>query len=177
MLNARPMSKTRLAMVLLMGALSLLVTSCGEEPPPEGYELRMRFVAADPSVFQSVRVQFEPQGDQRFMMVEPMSYADGAIDLQIESDGVLTMTLDGGYVAANSTPDGTGAFVFPLEVWTGDLQPRAMAPGMRVVVNRADMAIAEGFRFLPEWPLPLGGNVQFPVNCRADAASAGLCAP
>ncbi|MFK7984541.1 MAG: hypothetical protein AB8I08_00795 [Sandaracinaceae bacterium] len=162
-------------MMIFAAALALMATSCSEEPPPDGYELRMRFVSTDPAVFQNLRVQFEPEGDQRFMMVEPMDYAGGAIDLQVEADGVLVMTIDGAYVSANSTPDGTGAFLFPLEIWTGDLQPRSTPPGVRVVATRADEAIAEGFRFLPEWPLPLGEGIQFPVNCRADAANRGLC--
>lgn len=168
----------RAAMGLCLALLAGLGTSCSEEPPPEGFELRMRFVATDPVVFQSVSVRFEPQGTgEQFMMVEPMSYADGAIDLEVASDGVLVMTLDGQYVANNATPDGTGAFVFPLEVWTADRQPRSAPPGVRVVVTRANETIAEGYRFLAEWPLPLGGNLQFPVNCRMEAANRGLCNP
>lgn len=166
----------RVATMVLGCALAMLATSCGEPPPVDGYELRMRFVSTDPAVFQNLRVQFEPEGTgERFMMIEPMDFAGGAIDLQVEADGVLVMTIDGAYVSANSTPDGTGAFIFPLEVWTADLQPRTSPPGVRVVATRADEAIAEGFRFLPTWPLPLGESIQFPVNCRADAANRGLC--
>ena len=170
------MSKACRGLVSLLALLAL--SSCGEEPPPEGYELRMRFISLDPSVLENLRLTFTPRGtSERFTMVEPMSYEGGAITLEVATDGVTELTIDGAYVAAHSTPDGTGAFQFPLEIWSSDLQPRAMPPGVLVVGNRAGEAIAEGYLFLPEWPVPLGENALIPVTCKADAASRGLCQP
>lgn len=149
--------------------LALLSTaSCGgEEPPPEGYTLRLRFTSLDPVVLENVRVSFQPQGpDERFMFVEPMSYADGAIDLTVEDDGTLTMLLDGAHVAENALEQPDASYIYDLEVYTEDETPRSPAPGVRVVGNRAGERIAEGFLFLPQWPLPLGQSTIVQVPCR-----------
>ncbi len=147
---------------------SLLCASCGgEEPPPEGYHLELRFVSVDPSVFSEVQVRFEPDGMEQFTFVEPMSFEDGAIRLSVDSmDGTLLLTLDGAHVNQRAVDQGDGSSVYDLEVWSNDGVMRTRAPSVRVVGLRGTEQIAEGFLFLPQWPLPLGQISRINVACR-----------
>jgi len=153
----------------IVASLLGLVTSCGgEEPPPEGYHLELRFVAVDPSVLDQLQVRFEPQGTgEQFMVIEPMSFEDGAINLSVDSaDGSLLMTLDGLHVSQRAVDQGDGSSIYDLEVWSNDERAHMPAPSVRVVGLRGGEQIAEGFLFLPQWPLPLGQVSRITVQCR-----------
>ncbi|MCB9597139.1 MAG: hypothetical protein H6719_30730 [Sandaracinaceae bacterium] len=162
----------------LLGAMCLLlVTSCGgEEPPPEGFHLELRLVSVAPSVLDSVQIRFEPQGtDEMFMLVEPMSYESGAISIAADADGTLLMTISGSHITQFATDDGMGGFLYDLELWSNDMRARNPAPSVRVVGLRGGEQIAEGFLFLPQWPLPLGQRSRVTVQCRM--AVADRCVP
>jgi len=163
--------------VIAFALFALLGTaSCGEEPPPEGFTLRLRFTSLDPSVIETVRISFQPQGtDERFMFVEPMSYADGAIQLVVEDDGTLTLTIDGEHVEALAEMQGDGSYTYDLEIYSDDETPRMTPPGVRVVVTRAGESIAQQFRYLMQWPLPLGQTLILQVPC--DDAALDRCTP
>lgn len=150
---------------------------CGEEPPPEGFEIQLRFVSLDPVVLDNLRVQFIPDDTQRFMFVEPMSFEDGRVGLEVAADGVVILTLNGQLVAERSVPQGDGSFIYTLEVWTPDTRVRNPAPAVRVTANRDLEVIGEGFLYLPSWPLELGANVLLPVSCTSSAVTRGLCRP
>jgi len=152
----------------ILTTFAALATSCGgEEPPPEGYHLELRMVALDPSVLDELQIRFEPQGtDEQFMIIEPMSYADGAINISTEPDGRLLMTISGAHVNQFAVDNGDGMPTYDLEVWSDDDRPRTPAPSVRVVGLRGGEAIAEGFLFLPQWPLPLGQVSRISVQCR-----------
>ena len=65
-------------------------------------------------------------------------------------------------------------FIFDLEVWTPeDQMERRPPPFVTVNVERAGEVIAMGDSFLANWPLPLGGQVEIEVPCRA----ADRCTP
>jgi hypothetical protein len=168
---------TRRAVPLALALLALFGTaSCGSEPPPEGFTLRLRFTSLNPSVIESVRVSFQPQGtNERFMSIEPMSYADGAIDLTVETDGTLSLTIDGAHVAALAEMQGDASYTYDLEVYSDDATPRMPPPGVRVVVSRAGESIAQGFKFLTQWPLPLGQTETVTVPC--DTGALDRCVP
>lgn len=143
--------------------------SCSE-PPPEGFTLRLRFTSINPSAIDEVRVSFQPRGDnEAFDLVEPMSYADGAINLVVNADGTLTLTLDGAHVALTGERQPDNSFTYDLEVYTEDMKRRVPPPGVRVVVTQDGESIAQGFRYLPEWPLPLGQLETIMVPCDSGA--------
>ena len=161
------MHRTLIATTISMALLGLLTSCGGEEPPPEGYHLQLRFVSVDPSVFDQVQVRFDPDGDEQFMVIEPMSFEDGAINLSVDTaDGTLLMTLDGPHVNQRSVAQGDGSSIYDLEVWSNDERMRSPAPSVRVVGLRGGEQIAEGFLFLPQWPLPLGQVSLISVTCR-----------
>lgn len=156
-------------MTLVLASVLALGASCGgEEPPPEGFHLMLHLTAIDPSVLDDLRVNFEPQGTgERFMDVEPMSYEDGAINVTVEPDGVLVITLAGAHVAAQATDDnGDGSYLYDLEIWTADERVRMPAPTVRVIGNRGGEQIAEGFLRLVAWPPPLRQRSTIEVACR-----------
>lgn len=155
----------------------LALNGCGEEPPPEGFEIQLRFVSLDPVVLDNVRVQFIPEDTQRFMFVEPMSFEDGRVGLEVAADGVVILTLNGQLVAERSVPQGDGSSIYTLEVWTTDTRVRDPAPSVRVTANRDLEVIGEGFLYLPSWPVELGENVLLPVSCTASAVTRGVCRP
>ena len=156
----RAINSLILASVLAFGA------SCGgEEPPPEGFHLFLRFTSLDPSVLDDVAVNFEPQGGGRFMAIEPISYEDGAISMQVAPDGVLEMSIQGSHIAANAE-EMDGAYIYDLEIWSMDEEMIPTAPSVRVVGHRGGEDIAEGFLFLVRWPLPLGASSTVQVPCR-----------
>lgn len=159
-----------------VAALFVLLASCGgEPPPPEGFHLEIRLVSVAPSVLDSVQLRFEPQMDAQFTAIEPMSYEDGAIGVSVDADGNLLMTISGSHIATFATDDGMGAFIYDLELWSMDERARSPAPGVRVVGLRGGEQIADGFVFLPAWPLPLGQRSRVTVNCRS--AVADRCVP
>ena len=164
LISTRSIYATVLAAMLATVAL----TSCGgEEPPPEGFHLKIRFTSLDPNVIDNVRVTFDPMGtDQTFMFVEPMSYADGKITTAVDGDGVMVITIDGMYLASVGEVQGDGSFIFDLEVWSDDEVVRMPAPFVRVSATRGAETIAQGDSFLPAWPLPLGAEVLIQVPCR-----------
>ena len=152
---------------LAFTALLSLGASCGGEPPPEGFYLQLRLLNVDPQVLERVEVRFEPQGmDEQFMAITPMSYEDGAIGLRVEPDGRLVVTVDGAHVARFATPDAEGAYLYDLELYSDDERPRTPAPSVRAVGLRSGEPIAEGFLFLPQWPLPLGQRSRLTLQCR-----------
>ncbi len=159
----RTMIRTSAAFVI-----ALFAASCaGEEPPPEGFHLELRLVSVAPSVLETVQVRFEPQGaGETFTAIEPMSFEDGAIALSVEPDGRLLVTIDGAHINQFAVDDGMGGFIYDLELWSDDEMGRAPAPSVRVVGLRGGEAIAEGFLFLPQWPLPLGQRSRVTVQCR-----------
>lgn len=167
------MKMTLRAALLAVAMLSMV--SCTSAPADPGFELRLRLVSLDPAVLDSLRLTFNPDSGQSFMMVEPMSFEDGAVNLEVAADGVVVITIAGAHVASLAESQGDGSFIFPFEVWTADETRRAPAPSVRVVGVRGSEAIAEGFLFLPEWPVPLGDSVLIPVTCLADPGSRGLC--
>ena len=157
---------------LLTAALATLTAlgagSCGGDPPPDGFELRLRFLSLDPVALDSVRLTFSPADPQTFMMIEPVSYEGGAIDLRVESDGVLVMVIAGSHIADFAVDQGDGSHIFTLELFSDDTVMRSPTPGVRVVGIRAGEPIAEGVKFLPQWPLQRGGSDLIPVPCTAD---------
>jgi hypothetical protein len=158
---------TVFARIVAAAVVALALSSCGAEPPPEGFHLKIRFTSLDPNVLDSVRVTFDPMGtDQVFMFVEPMSYADGKITTAVDADGVLVLTIDGPYLASVGEVQGDGSFIFDLEVWSDDERVRMPAPFVRVLATRGAENIAQGDSFLPAWPLPLGSEVLVQVPCR-----------
>ncbi|GAB5542345.1 MAG: hypothetical protein SangKO_021050 [Sandaracinaceae bacterium] len=165
----------RTLIAIATAAASLLVSCGGEAPPPEGFHMRLRFMSADPAVFETVTVRIDPNGaDERFMFVEPMTYADGNIRLEIDGEGAAILELDGPYVASLAENEGGLNFIFDLEVWTPeDQMERRPPPFVTVNVERAGEVIAMGDSFLANWPLPLGGQVEIEVPCRA----ADRCTP
>lgn len=164
---------------LLCASVLAFGASCGgEEPPPEGFHLILRLTSIDPSVLDELTVAFEPQvaAGERFMSIEPISYADGAINLEVEPDGVLVMSLTGPHVAAFVTDeDGDGALEYDLEIWSMDEQPRTPPPSVRVNGTRGGESIAQGFLYLPAWPLPNGNRSIVQVPCRP--AVSDRCVP
>jgi len=157
-----------LTLAPLLAAVLTLATSCGDDtpPPPEGFHLNLRFTSVDPTVLDRVEVVFETQTDgEQFMAVEPMSYADGAITLEVDTDRII-MTISGSNITAFAEDQGDGSFVYDLEVFSDDDTPRAPAPSVRVIGVRGGEVIAEGFLFLPQWPLPLGQTSVVNIPCR-----------
>jgi len=161
-----------LTLAPLLAAVLALATSCGDDtpPPPEGFHLNLRFMSLDPTVLDRVEVIFEAQGTgEEFMAIEPMSYADGAITLEVDTNR-LTMTIAGSNIAAFAEDQGDGSYVYDLEVFSDDEVPRTPAPSVRVIGVRGGEQIAEGFLFLPQWPLPLGQTSVVNVPCRMAVA-------
>ena len=163
---------TRSLPCLVFGlTIGALVGSCGgDPPPPEGFHLEIRLVSVAPTVLDRIELRFEPQGtDEQFMAIEPLSYEDGAIGVRVDADRLI-LTIDGAHGARFATDAGMGAFVYDLELWSDDERPRSPAPTVRAVGLRAGEAIAEGFVFLPAWPLPLGQTSRLRLECRMAAA-------
>lgn len=158
-------------------ALAVSLASCGgDEPPPEGFHIELRLMSLDPSVLDELRLRFEPQGTGEMFFVEPMSFADGAINISMDADArSLLMTISGENVAAFAVDQGDGSFVYDLELWSNDMTARTRPPGVRVIGLRAGEQIAEGFLFLPQWPLPLGNRSVVNVPCRM--AVSDRCVP
>lgn len=169
----------RRAGIALLVVASLAATSCDgmEEPPPEGHHLLLTFTSIDPSVIERVRITFDVMSaGEGFMMIEPMSYADGAIDVMVEPDGRFVMTIDGAHVAALAEQQGTTTtYVYDLEVYSNDETMRASPPFVTVTVSRAREAIGSASRFLPAWPLPLGQSTEIMIPC--SPATLDRCTP
>lgn len=165
----------RVLIALVTLGASLLASCGGEEPPPEGFHLLLRFTSSDPTVYERVIVRLDPPGnDQRFMGIEPMSYADGNIELSVDADGVAIFSIAGPYVAMFAEQEEPLTHVFDLEVWTTeDQMMRSRPPFVTVNVERSGEVIAMGDSFLPQWPLQLGGEVTLQVPCREPS----LCTP
>lgn len=166
-----------IAKASVLPALLLLLTSCSNDPPPpEGFHLELRFVSVAPSVLDTVQLRFEPQtmGEQ-FMAIEPMSYEDGAIGVSVDADGFLNLSISGAHINTFAVDDGMGGYIYDLELWSDDERGRTPAPSVRVSGLRGGETIAEGFLFLPQWPLPLGNRSRVTVQCRM--AVADRCVP
>lgn len=169
-----------LTLAPLLAAVLAFATSCTDDtpPPPEGFHLNLRFMSLDPTVLDRVEVTFQAPDDTTFMMVEPMSYADGAITLEVTSSITggppdrIIMTLRGDHVAAVADgPRGDGSYMYDLEVFSNDETERSGmdVPGVRITALRGGEVIAEGFAFMPDWPPPLGQTVVINVPCRPGA--------
>ena len=100
------------------------------------------------------------------MLVEPMSYESGAINIAADADGTLLMTISGSHISTFAVDDGMGGYLYDLELFSNDERARTPAPSVRVAGLRGGESIAEGFLFLPQWPLPLGNRSRVTVQCR-----------
>ena len=156
----------RLAFVLIaLGA----ATSCGTSPPPEGYFIRMRMTALDPTVIDRMTVSIRPQDPEQFMFVAPMSLEGGAISYEVTADGDVDLEISGAHVQRFTERQPDAAHIYELEVWSDDMEIHT-PPLVVVNVYRGPNAIAMGQHFLPQWPLPLGGSVIVQVPCSAVGA-------
>lgn len=167
------------ALRLVCAALALALASCDPPPAEEGFELRLNLEMVDPAVIDSLRVTFTPDvpNGQRFMSVEPMSFEMGRISYTIDGGGALVMVVSGSLVQERAVDNGDGTWMFPLELFSDDARMRSPTPQVSAVAFREAEAIADGRKFLPAWPLPLGGFDVLRVPCLASAAAAGRCRP
>lgn len=150
-------------------ALALAPAGCGSDPvAPDGYRLVVQLENVSVTAVDQLRITFTPDatmGAVGFQDIEPVTYEDGGITVDVESDGVLVMTLTGDYVRANADVGEPTSPRIALEIWSDDEMMRR-GPQVRATVTRAAEQIATGAFFLPGWPLPLGSDGLLRVPCR-----------
>lgn len=169
---------------LLPGALALVATlassSCVAAPPPapEGFTLSIQLTGIRASVVDNVRIVLIPQvvgaASPRFSPIEP--FDAGGVQVSVDGAGRLVLVVSGDYVRANGIPRGEGDLDprIDVELWSDDDLGRA---GPQIlgyaVIGGAQLGMAAAY--LPEWPLPLGAGVVFPIACTAGFEA--QCAP
>lgn len=158
-----------------MKPLAALVLLAGCASAPEGFTLQIRFVSIDPEVIDMVRLSLTPEGADRFMVVEDMSFEGGAITTRVESGGeALVMEIAGDHVREHVTrPDGV-QYLYEIEMWSDD-PTMDDAPRVLGSVVRETESIGQGSGYLPGWPPPLGVTAQLAIQC--SPASVDRCTP
>jgi len=159
-----------------------LVCLCGcasAPPPPAGFTLAIQFSSVNPAAIDTLRITITPRtdmaGDHVFMDVDPMMYEEGGVTVDVESDGVLVMTITGAYVRSHLAIDDPFDPRFEIELWSDDEGPMRQGPQVRATVVRASQQIATGAGFLPGWPLELGAASQINVPCSPEPTTSPLC--
>ena len=163
---------------LALAAL-LALASCDPPPAEEGFELRMNLMQIDPAVIDSLRITFTPDAanNQRFMSVEPMSFEGGRISYSVAPDGALVMVVSGSLVQERAVASDNGTWMYALQLFSDDTRMRSPTPQVSAVAFRGAEAVADGRKFLPAWPLPLGGFDVLAVPCLPAASASGRCRP
>lgn len=166
------MRSTHHFLSVLAAALTVLLSSCGSEPP-EGFTLNVQLQGVQLSAVDNVRLILTPQAMggvmPRFTAPEMMSYEDGGVALSVDDDGQLVISISGDYFRANALPTGEGDLDprLALELWSDDEIPRAMSPQIRGVAVAGGFDAAAGAAYLPSWPLALGEAFTLTIPCIA----------
>ncbi len=158
-----------------LALVALALAGCGAPPAPEGFTLAVQMMNVRPVAVDALRITFTPRDATPpvvFQPTPPQSYEDGAITVEVDGSGILSMVVTGDYVRAHSTMTGVDAHRFEVEIWSDDDAMRD-GPQIRGTVLRMGESIAQGAAFLPGWPVPLGATSQVTVTC----SNAALCLP
>lgn len=157
----------------LLALLGLPLDGCGAPPAPEGFVLSVQMDNLRPQAIDALRVTFTPREETPpvlFADIEPVTYEGGAITVDVDTSGVLSMELTGDYVRAHSVETGPDKLRLEIEIWADDDAMRS-GPQVRGTVLQMGESIASGAGYLPAWPLPLGGGSQVTVQCLPSATS------
>jgi hypothetical protein len=158
-------------------ACALLVIGCGgDDPPPESFEIEVRFQSIVLAAITELRFTIQPQrGGEHFPAQEPETFEGGAITTGTTADGDFRISVTGAHVRENFMVD-PGGFteIYRLPLFATDTssgQTIVDDPQIAVAVIRTSrMAVpeilGEGRRFLP-WPLPGGADCAAPGTCLA----------
>lgn len=154
-----------------------LLGSCAAAPA-DAFTLEVRLISIDPAVVDEVRISIRPNGTgERFQAIEPQTYENGQIQVEVATDGVLEVTIAGDHVRAHSRPSMTGVgAIYDLEIWSDDPMMRS-GPRLVGTAIRTSEAIGSGNSFLPAWPPVLGASSQLAIQCTPAAVSSGRCMP
>lgn len=147
----------------------LAISGCSAPAAPAGFTLAIQFSSVNAAAIDTLRITFQPRmdatGAHAFMDIDPTPYFEGGVTVDVESDGVLVMTITGDYVRSHLTVEDAFDPRFEIEIWSDDEGVMRQGPQVRATVVRASEQIATGAGFLPSWPVELGATSQINVPC------------
>ncbi len=106
-----------------LALVALALAGCGAPPAPEGFTLAVQMMNVRPVAVDALRITFTPRDATPpvvFQPTPPQSYEDGAITVEVDGSGILSMVVTGDYVRAHSTMTGVDAHRFEVEIWSDD---------------------------------------------------------
>lgn len=184
-----PLAGTRLrgsprsALVALVLALAVAASGpgCVSAPPPipaaEGFVIQVQLNGIRSAPIDNIRLVIVPRVvgavSPRFAPIEP--YDAGGIQVSVDRNGYLTLTVSGDYVRANGVSAmGDLDPRIDVEVWSDDEVMRE-GPQIQGFVVIGGSQLAMSASYLPEWPLTLGGSAVLSITCTAGFET--QCAP
>lgn len=165
-------SPSLVALVLAIG-VTVSGPGCVSAPPPipaaEGFLIQVQLNGIRSAPIDNIRLVIVPRvvgaASPRFAPIEP--YDAGGIQVSVDTNGYLTLTVSGDYVRDNGVSAmGDLNPRIDVEVWSDDAVMRE-GPQVQgyVVIGASQLAMSAAY--LPEWPLTLGESFVLSITCTA----------